>query len=91
MGRTTLTYRQRLQLEMERWKGFRQALLAHERRAFEGLVDRAFRYIHAGMAYPDRDVFDLFTMSSLLSHEERLLELERELKMGMRVDSRLSP
>jgi hypothetical protein len=39
--------------------------------------------------YPLRDVFDVFLMSSLLSHEERLGVLERMLRVSMRVDGRL--
>ncbi len=91
MGRTTLTYRQRLELELDRWKNFRRALLSGERAAFDSLADRSFRYVHAGIAYPERDAFDVFLVSSLTSHEGRLLELERELRNGMRLDARLSP
>ncbi|MEM4298481.1 MAG: hypothetical protein QW815_08960, partial [Nitrososphaerota archaeon] len=67
MGRNTLTYRQRLELEVERWKQFRRALLSGERATFDSLVDRLYRYVHAGVAYPERDVFDLLVMSSLIS------------------------
>jgi hypothetical protein len=62
-----------------------------EREVFDRLVDQAFRYVHAGTMYPLRDAFDVFLMSSLLSHEERLGVLERMLKVSMRVDGRLSP
>ena len=91
MGRTALTYRQRLEAELDRWKGFRRALLRGEREAFESLVGHVHRYAHAASMYPERDPFDLFVMSGLLSHEERLRILERELKMGMRLDARLAP
>jgi hypothetical protein len=65
---------------------FRKALLADEREVFDRLVDHAFGYIHAGTMYPLRDAFDVFLMSSLLSHEERLGVLERMLKASMRVE-----
>jgi hypothetical protein len=91
MGRNSLTYRQRLEEEVNRWSPFRKALLAGEREVFDRLVDQAFRYVHAGTMYPLRDAFDIFLMSSLLSHEERLGVLERMLKVSMRVDGRLSP
>jgi len=91
MGRTALTYRQRLRLELDKWREFRKALLKDEREVFESLVGHAYRYAHAASMYPERDSFDLFIMSSLLSHEERLRALERELKVGMRVDARLAP
>ena len=68
MGRTALTYRQRLEAELERWRSFRKALLKDEREAFDSLV-----------------------MSGLLSHEERLRLLEKELKLEMRLDARLAP
>lgn len=89
MGRSTLTYRQKLELELEHWKNFRKALLRDEREAFDSLVGHVYRYSHAASMYPERDVFDLFTMSGLLSHEERLRVLERMLKMEMKIDARL--
>jgi hypothetical protein len=48
-------------------------------------------YVHAATMYPLRDAFDVFLMSCLMSHEERLGVLERMLKVSMRVDGRLSP
>jgi hypothetical protein len=90
MGRNSLTYRQRLEEEVNRWSPFRKALLHGEREVFDRLVDQAFRYVHAGTMYPLRDAFDVFLMSSLMSHEERLGVLERMLKVSMRVDGRLS-
>jgi hypothetical protein len=91
MGRNSLTYRQRLEEEVNRWSPFSKALLRDEREVFDRLVDQAFRYVHAGTMYPLRDAFDVFLMSCLMSHEERLGVLERMLKVSMRVDGRLSP
>jgi hypothetical protein len=91
MGRNSLTYRQRLEEELARWTSFRKALLADEREVFDRLVDQAFRYVHAGTMYPMRDAFDIFLMSCLMSHEERLGVLEKMLKVSMKVDGRLSP
>ena len=84
-----MTYRQRLQLELDRWRNFRKALLRDEREAFDSLTDQVFRLCHAGSMYPERDTFDLFTMSALISHERRLKSLERELRLGMKIDERL--
>jgi hypothetical protein len=91
MGRNSLTYRERLEEELARWTSFRKALLADEREVFDRLVDQAFRYVHAGTMYPMRNAFDIFLMSCLMSHEERLGVLEKMLKVSMRVDGRLSP
>ncbi|MCS6769287.1 MAG: hypothetical protein NZ570_02480 [Candidatus Caldarchaeum sp.] len=91
MGRNSLTYRQRLEAEVQRWSSFRRGLTGEERQAFDRLVDGSFRYVHAGTLYPLRDAFDVFVMSSLLSHEERLSILEKELKVSMKVDGRLIP
>ena len=87
MGRNSL-YRQRLEEEVNIWSPFRKALLRDEREVFDRVVDQAFRYV-AGTMYPLRDAFDVFLMSCLMSHEERLGVLERMLKVSMRVDSRL--
>ncbi len=84
-----MTYRQRLQLELDRWRNFRKALLRGEREAFDSLADQVFRLCHAGSMYPERDTFDLFTMSALISHEGKLRSLERELRLGMKIDERL--
>jgi hypothetical protein len=91
MGRNSLTYRERLEEELARWTSFRKALLADEREVFDRLVDQAFRYVHAGAMYPMRNAFDIFLMSCLMSHEERLGVLEKMLKVSMKVDGRLSP
>jgi hypothetical protein len=91
MGRNSLTYRERLEEELARWTSFRRALLADEREVFDRLVDQAFRYVHAGTMYTMRNAFDIFLMSCLMSHEERLGVLEKMLKVSMRVDGRLSP
>jgi hypothetical protein len=91
IGRNSLTYRQRLEEEINRWSPFRKALLADERKALDRLIDQAFRYVHAGTMYPLRDAFDVFLMSSLLSHEKRLGVLERMLKASMRVEGRINP
>jgi hypothetical protein len=45
-------------------------------------------YVHAATMYPLRDAFDVFLMSSLMSHEERLGVLEKVLKASMKVDGR---
>jgi hypothetical protein len=41
--------------------------------------------------YPMRGAFDIFLMSCLMSHEDRLGVLEKMLKVSMKVDARLGP
>ncbi|MEM1988198.1 MAG: hypothetical protein QW362_07395 [Candidatus Caldarchaeum sp.] len=57
------------------------------RETFDKVVDNSLRYVGGAQAYSDRHVFDLFVMSALLSHEERLNMLAHSMKM--RVDGRL--
>ncbi|MEM3110507.1 MAG: hypothetical protein QXH32_07025 [Candidatus Caldarchaeum sp.] len=82
-------YRRRLGEELGRWSAFRDALLQDERMVFDRLVDNSLKYVRGCQAYSERGVFDLFVMSSLLSHEERLRMLEKMLNVGMTVDGRL--
>ncbi|MEM4610421.1 MAG: hypothetical protein QW190_06010 [Thermoproteota archaeon] len=81
--------RRRLGEELGRWSVSRDALLQDGRMVFDRLVDNSLKYVRGAQAYSGRDVFDLFVMSSLLSHEERLRMLEKMLNVGMRVDGRL--
>ncbi|MEM2485563.1 MAG: hypothetical protein QXT82_12105 [Candidatus Caldarchaeum sp.] len=80
-------YRRRLGEEIDRWSVFRDALLQDGRMVFDRLVDNSLRYARGAQAYSERGVFDLFVMSALLSHEERLNMLAHSMKM--RVDGRL--
>ncbi|MEM4346836.1 MAG: hypothetical protein QXH32_10705 [Candidatus Caldarchaeum sp.] len=82
-------YRHRLGEEIGRWSVFRDALLQDEREVFDRLVDNSLKYVRGAQACSEKDVFDLFVMSSLLSHEERLRMLEKMLNVGTRVDGRL--
>jgi len=66
MGRSSLTYRQRLEEEINRWSPFRKALLRDGREVFDRLVDQAFRYVHAGTMYPLRDAFDVLCLALCL-------------------------
>jgi hypothetical protein len=48
MGRNSLTYRQRLEEEVNRWSPFRKALLADEREVFDRLVRPGFQVCPCG-------------------------------------------
>lgn len=88
-GMVMATYRERLEQELEGWKKFKEALLAGEIAAFDSMVSCLLKYAGGAEAYRDRRAFDLLVMSPLLSHEERLRELEKVVRMSVRLDSRL--
>lgn len=90
MGRSSLTYRQRLESEIAKWANFRRALLKDEREVFERMIDGAFRYIHAGTMTPEQEVFRIFIMSILMNHEHRIMLLEKKVKNSLIMVSRSS-
>lgn len=90
MGRSSLTYRQRLESEIAKWANFRRALLKDEREVFDKMIDNAFRYIHAGMMIPEQEAFRIFIMSIIMNHENRIMLLEKKLRNSVMTDCRTS-
>lgn len=85
MGRSSLTYRQRLESEIAKWANFRRALLKDEREVFERMIDGAFRYIHAGTMTPEQEAFKIFIISILMNHEYRIMLLEKKVKSSLMI------
>jgi hypothetical protein len=53
MGRNSLTYRQRLEEEVNQMVSLQESPSSVMRgEVFDRLVDQAFRYVHAGTMYP---------------------------------------
>ncbi len=86
MGRSSLTYHQRLEAEVAKWASFRRALLKDEREIFDRLVDGTFRYVHAGTMCPEQEAFKIFIISALMNHEHRLMLLEKKMKNNTKLN-----
>jgi hypothetical protein len=83
MGRTLPTFNLVLQQEMEAWRGFRRALRAEEKEAFDGLFSRA-RAFAAEAGHAARPVpFDALVMAILLGQELELRRLRRALEESL--------
>lgn len=90
MGRSSLTYRQRLESEINKWADFRRALLRDEREIFDKMIDGAFRYVHAGTMAPEQEAFKIFIISILMNHEYRIMLLERKMRNSVTMNCRTS-
>jgi len=64
--------------EIQRWKGFANALRSGDREAFEILMDACRGYASAGGNAAQPVLFEPMTMSMLLSLQTQVLKLQRE-------------
>ena len=80
MGRTVPSYRQALEGEVRRWRGFRKALRGKDVEAFDEMMKVCRIYASAaGMA--TRPVLaEAMFMSILLSQEKKLMEIRESLE-----------
>jgi hypothetical protein len=79
MGKTVESYRMAIEDEIQRWKGFANALRSRDREAFETLMDSCRGYASAGGNATQPVLFEPMTMSMLLSLQTQVLKLMREL------------
>lgn len=79
MGKTVESYRLALGLELQKWKGFGNALRSDDREAFELLMDICRNYASAGSNATRPTVFEPMVMSILLFQQKKLIRLEKEL------------
>ena len=79
MGKTVESYRMAIEDEIQRWKGFANALRLGDREAFETLMDSCRGYASAGGNAVQPVLFEPMTMSMLLSLQTQVLKLQREL------------
>jgi hypothetical protein len=80
MGRTIPSYRMALDIEIAKWKLFRDALRKPERDIFENMLLRSKLYASAGGMAVRPVVLEAMFMSILLDHHKRLLELAAEIE-----------
>jgi hypothetical protein len=79
MGKTIESYRLALDLELQTWNGFAQALRTDDKEAFEQMTDACRNHASAGSNATRPEVFESMVMSILLEQQKRLTRLEREL------------
>jgi hypothetical protein len=79
MGKTVPSYRMALEFEINRWKGFRKALLDdEEKEAFDEIMDMARAMAMAAGNACKPILFESMTMSILLGQQKRIGKLETE-------------
>jgi hypothetical protein len=80
MGKTVPSFRMALELEIERWRGFKKALTIEEdREAFEELMDMCRNNAMASGNACNPIIFEPMAMSILLAQQQKLRELEHKL------------
>lgn len=79
MGKTVESYRMAIEDEIQRWKGFANALRIQDREAFETLMDACRRYASAGGNAVQPVLFEPMMMSIVLSQQVELHKLRKEL------------
>jgi len=79
MGKTVESYRDALDMEIQRWNGFAKALRNDDREAFEQLMDACRNYASAGSNATRPVMFEPMVMSILLYQQKKLIKLEKEL------------
>ena len=80
MGRTIPSYRMAIDIEIAKWKPFRDALRKPEKDMFENMLLRSKLYASAGGMAVRPVVLEAMYMSILLDHHKRLLELVAEIE-----------
>jgi hypothetical protein len=69
-----------LEFEIDRWKGFREALPSdEEREAFDELMDMCRNYVSAGSCATNPIIFEPMLMSIVLFLQKKTSELEKKL------------
>ena len=80
MGRTIPSYRMAIDMEIAKWKPFRDALRKPEKDIFENMLLRSKLYASAAGMAVRPVVLEAMFMSILLDHHIRLLELAAEIE-----------
>jgi hypothetical protein len=80
MGRTIPSFRMAIDIEIAKWKPFRDALRKPDCDIFENMLLRSKLYASAGGMAVRPVVLEAMYMSILLDHHKRLLELVAEIE-----------
>lgn len=86
MGKTVPSYRQALESEIERWKGFRKALRAKDAEAFDRMMNACRNFASAGSMATRPVLLEAMLMSVLLHQEKAIMEIQERLE---RLEKRL--
>jgi len=80
MGKTVPSYRQALESEIEKWKGFRKALRAKDAEAFDKMMNACRNFASAGSMATRPVLLKAILMSILLHQEKTLTEIQERLE-----------
>ncbi len=80
MGRTIPSYRMAIDMEIAKWKPFRDALRKPEKDIFGNMLLRSKLYASAGGMAVRPVILEAMLMSILLDHHIRFLELATEIE-----------
>jgi hypothetical protein len=79
MGRTVPSYRQALETEIERWKGFRKGLRNKDAEAFDQMMNACRMFASAGSMATRPILLEAMLMSILLNQEKAIMEIKEKL------------
>jgi len=79
MGRTVPSYRQALEREIERWKGFRKGLRKKDAEAFDRMMNACRMFASAGSMATRPILLEAMFMSILLHQEKAITEIKEKL------------
>ena len=80
MGKTVPSYRQALESEIEKWKGFRKALRAKDAEAFDKMMNACRNFASAGSMTTRPVLLEAMLMSIQLHQEKTLTEIQERLE-----------
>ncbi|UCC33305.1 MAG: hypothetical protein JSW53_05935 [Candidatus Bathyarchaeota archaeon] len=80
MGRTVPSYRQALESEIDKWKGFRKALRAKDAEAFNRMVNACRNFASAGSMATRPVLLEAMLISILLHQEKEIMEISERIE-----------
>ncbi|UCE44426.1 MAG: hypothetical protein JSV57_02820 [Candidatus Bathyarchaeota archaeon] len=80
MGRTVPSYRQALESEIDKWKGFRKALRAKDVEAFDKMVNACRNFASAGSMATRPVLLEAMLISILLHQEKEIMEISERIE-----------